>query len=291
MRDGYELIRHIYKISKEDYEKRLDEFIEMLDMKEFINQPVRQLSLGQKMRAEIVATMLHNPKIIFLDEPTIGLDLVAKKKIQDFIRTINKKYNVSLQYLRGKGRAEKMKYLFFLKRALKNNTIYRFDYFLGCLNVCIQIFISCEIWKALYITNHVSGKVSLNVVLTSFIINLGLSNIYSIDDLTVQRKFCDGTIICELLKPINYRIYLLADTVGNILFKLLFNLIPCSARPIVEENTVISREDGFDSLGIVDFFVAVEEECGVDLEDSIVQIREASVIENLVDIIYGRILG
>lgn len=83
-----------------------------------------------------------------------------------------------------------MKYLFFLKRALKNNTIYRFDYFLGCLNVCIQIFISCEIWKALYITNHVSGKVSLNVVLTSFIINLGLSNIYSIDDLTVQRKFC-----------------------------------------------------------------------------------------------------
>lgn len=59
VRDGYELIRHIYKISKEDYEKRLDEFIEMLDMKEFINQPVRQLSLGQKMRAEIVATMLH----------------------------------------------------------------------------------------------------------------------------------------------------------------------------------------------------------------------------------------
>lgn len=68
----------------------------MLDMKEFINQPVRQLSLGQKMRAEIVATMLHNPKIIFLDEPTIGLDLVAKKKIQDFIRTINKKYNVTI---------------------------------------------------------------------------------------------------------------------------------------------------------------------------------------------------
>ena len=63
-------------------------------------------------------------------------------------------------------------------------------------------------------------------------------------------------------------------------------------RPIVEENTVISREDGFDSLGNCRFFLfAVEEECGVDLEDSIVQIREASVIENLVDIIYGRILG
>ena len=121
-----------------------------------------------------------------------------------------------------------MKYMFFLKRAFKNNTMYRFDYFLSWLNVCIQIFISCEIWKALYMTNHVSGKVSLSVVLTSFIINLGLSNIYSIDDLAVQRKFGDGTIICELLKPINYRLYLLADTVGNILFKLLFNMIPCA---------------------------------------------------------------
>lgn len=79
-----------------------------------------------------------------------------------------------------------MKYLFFLKRALKNNTIYRFDYFLGCLNVCIQIFISCEIWKALYITNHVSGKVSLNVVLTSFIINLGLHSQFYSTSLYIQ---------------------------------------------------------------------------------------------------------
>lgn len=96
VKDGYELIRHIYKIPRDDYQKRLDEFIDMLDMKDFINQPVRQLSLGQKMRAEIVAALLHNPKIVFLDEPTIGLDLVAKKKIQDFIRTINKKYNVTI---------------------------------------------------------------------------------------------------------------------------------------------------------------------------------------------------
>lgn len=94
--DSYELIRHIYKIPKKDYERRLAEFIEMLDMKDFVNQPVRQLSLGQKMRAEIVAAMLHAPRIIFLDEPTIGLDLVAKKKIQNFIRKINKEYNITI---------------------------------------------------------------------------------------------------------------------------------------------------------------------------------------------------
>lgn len=94
--DSYELIRHIYKIPKEDYEKRLAEFIDMLEMKDFVDQPVRLLSLGQKMRAEIVAAMLHSPKIVFLDEPTIGLDLVAKKKIQEFVKKINKKYKVTI---------------------------------------------------------------------------------------------------------------------------------------------------------------------------------------------------
>lgn len=94
--DSYELIRHIYRIPKKDYEKRLAEFIELLDMEGFVYQPVRQLSLGQKMRAEIVAAMLHAPKIVFLDEPTIGLDLVAKKKIQEFVKKINKDYNVTI---------------------------------------------------------------------------------------------------------------------------------------------------------------------------------------------------
>lgn len=87
MRDGYELIRHIYKISKEDYEKRLDEFIEMLDMKEFINQPVRQLSLGQKMRAEIVATMLHNPKLLFNLIPCSAIMIIVYRNY--FIFCIN----------------------------------------------------------------------------------------------------------------------------------------------------------------------------------------------------------
>ena len=121
-----------------------------------------------------------------------------------------------------------MRYLFFLKRAFKNNTIYRFDYILSLLNICLQIFIACEIWKALYASNNDTGTVSLGVVVTSFIVNLGLSNVYSIDDLAVQKKIWDGTITCELLKPINYRVYLLADTIGTVLFRLIFNLLPCT---------------------------------------------------------------
>ncbi len=94
--DSFELLRRIYSISKEEYEKKLKEFIEILDMSSFINQQVRQLSLGQRMRADIAAALLHSPKIVFLDEPTIGLDVVVKEKIRDFIRFINKEYKVTI---------------------------------------------------------------------------------------------------------------------------------------------------------------------------------------------------
>lgn len=88
--ESFELIKYIYKIPQKKYEKNLDKFIELLDMKEFINQPVRQLSLGQRMRGDIVASLLHSPKIVFFDEPTIGLDVVAKEKIREFVKYMNK---------------------------------------------------------------------------------------------------------------------------------------------------------------------------------------------------------
>ncbi len=94
--ESFELIRYIYKIPKKKYEENLAKFIEMLDMNEFINQPVRQLSLGQKMRGDIVAALLHSPKIVFFDEPTIGLDVVAKEKIREFIRHLNKTENITM---------------------------------------------------------------------------------------------------------------------------------------------------------------------------------------------------
>lgn len=87
--ESFELMKFIYRIPQEKYEQKLKLFSELLEMEGFINQPVRQLSLGQRMRGNIVAALLHSPKIVFLDEPTIGLDVVAKEKIREFIRYIN----------------------------------------------------------------------------------------------------------------------------------------------------------------------------------------------------------
>ena len=87
--ESFELMKYIYKIPQEKYEENLHKFTKLLDMEEFINQPVRQLSLGQKMRGDIVAALLHSPEIVFFDEPTIGLDVVAKEKIREFIKYMN----------------------------------------------------------------------------------------------------------------------------------------------------------------------------------------------------------
>lgn len=88
--DSYELIKDIYKVDDASYKKNLDELKELLDISEIIRTPARQLSLGQRMRCEIAASLLHNPKILFLDEPTIGLDAVSKIAVRNFIKTINK---------------------------------------------------------------------------------------------------------------------------------------------------------------------------------------------------------
>lgn len=87
--ESFELMKYIYKIPEELYEENLTKFTKLLDMEGFVNQPVRQLSLGQRMRGDIVAALLHSPKIVFLDEPTIGLDVVAKESIREFIRYMN----------------------------------------------------------------------------------------------------------------------------------------------------------------------------------------------------------
>lgn len=87
--ESFELMKYIYKIPQKKYEENLHKFVELLDMESFLHQPVRQLSLGQKMRGDIVAALLHSPEIVFFDEPTIGLDVVAKDKIRDFIKYMN----------------------------------------------------------------------------------------------------------------------------------------------------------------------------------------------------------
>lgn len=94
--DSFELLKAIYRIPQPMYKKNLDRFVEMLDMSEFIDRPVRQLSLGQRMRADIVAALLHSPKIVFFDEPTIGVDVVGKEKIRSFIKELNAEDKVTM---------------------------------------------------------------------------------------------------------------------------------------------------------------------------------------------------
>ncbi len=94
--ESLDLLRYVYRIPDDRYERNLAEFREMLGLGEFINTPVRSLSLGQRMRADLAGALLHDPKIIFLDEPTIGLDVVAKERIRQFIKTINRERGVTV---------------------------------------------------------------------------------------------------------------------------------------------------------------------------------------------------
>lgn len=94
--DSFELLKAIYSVPDDIYRKNLARFTEMLDMSGFINQPVRQLSLGQKMRADIVAALIHSPDIVFFDEPTIGVDVMGKETIRSFIRELNEQDNVTM---------------------------------------------------------------------------------------------------------------------------------------------------------------------------------------------------
>ena len=94
--DSFELLKDIYKIPQPEYKKSFNTLVEMLGIAGVIQSPVRQLSLGQRMRCEIAASLLHSPRILFLDEPTIGLDAVSKIAVRNFIKSINKEKKVTV---------------------------------------------------------------------------------------------------------------------------------------------------------------------------------------------------
>lgn len=96
MTDSFELYRKMFDIESERYKKNVETYTEHLGLHEFLNRPVRQLSLGEKMRANLALTFLHDPQVVYLDEPTIGLDVVAKSNVRKFIRAMNREKQVTV---------------------------------------------------------------------------------------------------------------------------------------------------------------------------------------------------
>lgn len=94
--DSFELLKEIYSIATPDYKRTLEELTELLQLQEILRTPTRQLSLGQRMRCEIAASLLHNPKLLFLDEPTIGLDAVSKLAVREFIKKQNAEHGTTV---------------------------------------------------------------------------------------------------------------------------------------------------------------------------------------------------
>ncbi len=94
--ETFRLNKEIYEVPEKEYRKRLDELVELLDIEKILDVQVRKLSLGQRMKCELIASLLHQPKVLFLDEPTIGLDVVMQKKIRDFVREYNTRHNATI---------------------------------------------------------------------------------------------------------------------------------------------------------------------------------------------------
>ncbi len=96
IKETFSLLKYVYELPDEKYKKQLDFLVELLDMSSFMSQSARQLSLGQRVRADLAASFLHNPRILFLDEPTIGLDIMGKKAVRSFLKEVNQNLNKTI---------------------------------------------------------------------------------------------------------------------------------------------------------------------------------------------------
>jgi ABC-2 type transport system ATP-binding protein len=96
LRDSFDLLQRVYRVDPAQLRRTLAEYVELLDLGELLDTPVRQLSLGQRMRGDITAALLHDPEILYLDEPTIGLDVISKGRLREFLRTLNAERGTTL---------------------------------------------------------------------------------------------------------------------------------------------------------------------------------------------------
>ena len=94
--DSFALLQKIYRVPDDRFRANLEEFLDLLDLRDLLDTPVRQLSLGQRMRGDIVAALLHDPEILYLDEPTIGLDVISKGRLREFLRALNARRGTTL---------------------------------------------------------------------------------------------------------------------------------------------------------------------------------------------------
>ena len=94
--ESFRLLRHIYGLPADQWQETLDELVDLLDVREKLNVMVRELSLGERMKMELIAALLHRPKVLFLDEPTIGLDVVSQRAVRNFLRAYNKRHRVTI---------------------------------------------------------------------------------------------------------------------------------------------------------------------------------------------------
>jgi ABC-2 type transport system ATP-binding protein len=94
--ESFKLLRRIYDVSQRDFDERMEVFNQILGIRDYLHTPVRKLSLGERMRCDLAAALLHNPPLVFLDEPTIGLDVVAKDHIRKFLRAINERFRTTV---------------------------------------------------------------------------------------------------------------------------------------------------------------------------------------------------
>lgn len=96
VQESFRLLKYVYQVPEAEYQNRLKRMIEVLDIGDLLDQPVRKLSLGQRMRCELVASLIHQPSLLFLDEPTIGLDVLVKENIRQFLREINREFHTTI---------------------------------------------------------------------------------------------------------------------------------------------------------------------------------------------------